>query len=101
MKKVNWFTEEKVEVNEQYKCSVKDCLINTDGYCTGLQKALPEDVCNFYKPMKINRWRVVKDTDTRMYECPDCGCRMIADPYDKAVGSRGYNFCPYCGKNMR
>lgn len=45
-------------------------------------------------------YKVVYDTGARMYECPDCECRLIADPFDTAVGNWGYRYCPYCGTKL-
>ena len=46
------------------------------------------------------KWRITLDNDEEMYECSVCKCRMIKEPYDLAVGMRGYNYCPYCGAKM-
>ncbi len=46
------------------------------------------------------KWHQSYDSGSRMYECSACGGRMIADPYDLAVGEKGYGFCPYCGADM-
>lgn len=51
--------------------------------------------------IKDKVWEITIDTGEPMLTCPKCGCRMIKKWYDLAVGSRGYNYCPYCGKDMR
>lgn len=51
MNKENWFTGEKVVVREKHKCKRKDCLINTDGYCTAL--SVVNRKCRFYKSEKF------------------------------------------------
>lgn len=51
--------------------------------------------------LKDKVWKITIDNDEPMLTCPDCECRMIKRWYDLAVGSRGYTYCPYCGKDMR
>ncbi len=46
-------------------------------------------------------WKITVDTDELMYTCPVCECRMQKRYYDLEVGTRGLNFCPYCGHDMR
>lgn len=47
------------------------------------------------------RWQITIDNGLQMYTCPECECRMIKVNYDYAVGTKGYNYCPYCGADMR
>lgn len=54
-----------------------------------------------YHPREKGHWINTEDNDHPMYECSECGCRMFKKEYDIAVGTRGYNFCPYCGADMR
>ena len=46
--------------------------------------------------------RRISETDngTEMLRCNQCDARVIADHYSKAVGLKGYQFCPYCGAKM-
>lgn len=53
------------------------------------------------KALARTNWEITIDNEQDMYTCPKCECRMIADWYDLAVGTRGYNYCPYCGNDMR
>ena len=46
-------------------------------------------------------WQITKDNDIAMYTCIGCGGRMTKQYYDRAVGTEGYNFCPYCGESVR
>ena len=50
---------------------------------------------------KRGEWNMTIDTDEQLYECSVCGGRMFAKSYDHAVGTEGFNFCPYCGAEMR
>ena len=52
------------------------------------------------RPPEGSGWIETVDTGTKMYECPHCHCRMLAHKYDAAVGSEGYNYCPYCGERV-
>ena len=45
----------------------------------------------------MSKWIIDTDTGTEMLRCESCGSRMIAEHYRKAVGLRGYDYCPYCG----
>ena len=47
-----------------------------------------------------SRWVIETDNDCQMLKCEVCGCRIIRRWYDRAVGDRGYEYCPYCGKKM-
>ena len=49
----------------------------------------------------MSKWIVDTDTGTEMLRCESCGSRMVAEYYRKAVGLRGYDYCPYCGADMR
>lgn len=51
--------------------------------------------------VKKTRWQITIDNGFKMYTCPECECRMIKNHYDYAVGTNGFNFCPYCGADMR
>ena len=59
------------------------------------------DMAPTVEERKTGKWLRSIDNDVRMYECSACGARMIADPYETAVGSKGLSFCPYCGAEMR
>ena len=54
-----------------------------------------------YVDKNINRWERRVDNDMEMLECPECKCRVFALHYIVAVGTRGFNFCPYCGEDLR
>ena len=45
----------------------------------------------------MSKWIIDTDTGTEMLRCETCGSRIIAEHYRKAVGLRGYDYCPYCG----
>ena len=49
---------------------------------------------------KRGRWINKIDTRSPMYECSLCKCRVSADEYTRAVGFRGFSYCPYCGVEM-
>lgn len=51
--------------------------------------------------LKSKRWINETDTGVKMLKCPECECRVKKGYYVHAVGSEGYNFCPYCGADMR
>jgi len=51
--------------------------------------------------VKKTRWQITIDNGFKMYTCPECECRMIKNNYDYAVGLKGFNYCPYCGADMR
>ena len=50
---------------------------------------------------KRGEWKRSTDNGYSMYECSVCECRMWKTEYDKAVGTHGFRFCPYCGADMR
>lgn len=50
---------------------------------------------------KRGEWKIQIDNGCEMNTCSVCGCRSIKQWYDSAVGTKGYNFCPYCGADMR
>lgn len=54
-----------------------------------------------YVDKNINRWERREDNDMEMLECPECKCRVFALHYIVAVGTSGFNFCPYCGEDLR
>ena len=47
--------------------------------------------------MKIGKWIETEDNGEPMLMCSDCEARIILQPYSRAVGLKGYDFCPYCG----
>lgn len=47
------------------------------------------------------KWKFTIENCEQMYTCPICECRMTKRFFDRAVGTRGLNFCPYCGHDMR
>lgn len=51
--------------------------------------------------VKKTRWKITIDNGFKMYTCPECECRMTKNHYDFAVGLKGFNYCPYCGSDMR
>lgn len=59
------------------------------------------EVGQIQKAIDRTRWKITIDNDEDMYTCPKCESRMVAESYDRAVGLEGYNFCPYCGTDMR
>ncbi len=54
-----------------------------------------------YVDKNINGWERRIDNDFEMLECPKCKCRVKALHYIVAVGTHGFNFCPYCGEDLR
>ncbi|MBQ1457662.1 MAG: hypothetical protein IIZ20_04095 [Butyrivibrio sp.] len=54
-----------------------------------------------YREPEPNRYISRIDTECIMLECPECKSRIIATAFSFAVGTKGYSFCPYCGKDMR
>lgn len=50
---------------------------------------------------KRGEWKRSTDNGYSMYECSVCESRMWKTEYDKAVGTHGFKFCPYCGADMR
>lgn len=55
-----------------------------------------------YKHIIIpDAWIFTEDTGAEMLKCPECGCGILLAYYEVAVGTSGYNFCPYCGHDMR
>ena len=54
-----------------------------------------------YADKDIHGWKRAIDNDMDMLECPHCECRVKAIHYITAVGTRGFNFCPYCGVDLR
>ena len=50
---------------------------------------------------KRGEWKRSTDNGYSMYECSVCESRMWKTEYDKAVGTHGFRFCPYCGADMR
>ena len=49
----------------------------------------------------LGKWNIRKDNSLKMYECSGCKCRMYKDYYDRAVGLKGFRFCPYCGEEKQ
>jgi hypothetical protein len=54
-----------------------------------------------YREEPPHRYVNVIDNACKMLRCPECKCQIQAYPFSYAVGTRGYSFCPYCGKDMR
>lgn len=48
-----------------------------------------------------NKYIEAIDNGTRMLECPKCKGRIQFNPFTYAVGNLGFQFCPYCGENVR
>lgn len=51
----------------------------------------------YYRKINTNNYIVCYDNDNMMFECPNCYCRIIAEPFIISVGSVGFSYCPYCG----
>lgn len=49
---------------------------------------------------KPAHWEIDIDNGHQMLRCSECGCRVIREWYDLAVGDYGFRHCPYCGKRM-
>ena len=54
-----------------------------------------------YREEPLHRYVNAIDNGCKMLRCPECKCQIQAYPFSYAVGTRGYSFCPYCGKEMR
>lgn len=54
-----------------------------------------------YKEWNTWDWGITVDLGARKLECPDCGCGIFIDDYNRACGTDALNFCPYCGKQRR
>lgn len=48
----------------------------------------------------LGAWMDATDAGIEMLECSKCGSRMIKRLYAQSVGTKGYNYCPYCGAAM-
>ena len=58
------------------------------------------DLCD--RPKKLfGKWKKTVDNGTPMLECSACGCRVKRESFMDAVGEKGFNFCPYCGADLR
>ena len=62
-------------------------------YIAELPSAQPE--------RKKGQWKVEHDLGVEFLACTSCKCRVFKDHYGHAVGNWGYNYCPYCGADMR
>lgn len=63
-----------------------------------------DNILDAYKKVKNfdkYQWEITVDNGMKMYTCRFCGCRMTKLHYDLAVGINAFNFCPYCGSDMR
>lgn len=47
---------------------------------------------------QIGKWIETEDNGEPMLTCSDCEARIRLQPYSRAVGLLGYDYCPYCGK---
>ena len=45
---------------------------------------------------EVRYWIAKVDNDCRMWECPECGKRMVGQPLGWYQFNY-YKFCPYCG----
>ena len=52
------------------------------------------------KDFKYGKWKKAVDNDIKMLRCPDCECQVIRKDYERAIGTKGIRFCPYCGEDM-
>lgn len=48
----------------------------------------------------MSKWIKELDNGNEMLRCGNCDSRVILDHYRKAVGLRGFDYCPYCGVRM-
>ena len=46
------------------------------------------------------KWFKESDCGTDMLRCGNCDSRVVLDHYRRAVGLKGYDYCPYCGERM-
>ena len=53
-----------------------------------------------YKTFHLGRWKTAIDNDETMLECPECESRIIWRDYERAIGTKGIRFCPYCGADL-
>ena len=56
---------------------------------------------DLYRVYDTGKWNIAVDNDEKMLECPECHCRAILRDYLRAIGTRGLNYCPYCGEPMQ
>lgn len=69
--------------------------VKKDGGATIFSK----EYVDYEKP--LHRYVNAIDNGCKMLRCPECKCQIQAYPFSYAVGTRGYSFCPYCGKDVR
>ena len=48
----------------------------------------------------MHKWIKESDNGTLMLRCSNCDCRVMLEHYERAVGLKGYDYCPYCGAKM-
>ena len=83
-----------------------ECIADLTGDTT-LRKRVDDDlprVCQdiySYREPVPNIYVSTVDIGTPMLECPGCKARIQANAFSYAVGNMGYQFCPYCGKDVR
>lgn len=53
-----------------------------------------------YKKFNFGRWIKTQDNDEPFLKCPECGCGIVWEPYQMAIGTNGMHYCPYCGSDM-
>ena len=83
-----------------------ECIADLTGDTT-LRKRVDDDlprVCQdtySYREPVPNIYISTVDVGAPMLECPGCKARIQANAFSYAVGNMGYQFCPYCGKDVR
>lgn len=50
--------------------------------------------------LPVARWKTEIDLDMKMLACSACGGRAFAEDYARALGTKGFSYCPYCGAKM-
>lgn len=83
-----------------------NCISNMTGDGTLLKALVRRQprVCQEpypYREPPANKYNTTVDNGSPMLECPECKCRIQYNAFTYAVGTQGFSFCPYCGKDVR
>lgn len=54
-----------------------------------------------YKTYSLKGWKMTKENDSYVLECPKCEYRIRMESYLLAIGTKGTRFCPYCGEEVQ
>lgn len=57
---------------------------------------------NYESVIDYSRYCVIYEDGSLSLECPDCFSRITSlHKFVNCVGLRGFDFCPYCGSDLR